>query len=572
MILKSLYDYAQSQSDAIPPSGMERKEIEFVIVIDSEGKFKRFEHKRIDKKQCVSFLVAKGVKRTSAPKSNILWDNGKYVLSKNDKNGKCNALFIDIIKDIATKHPEDVSIQALLKFYTQPESDREEKMMADPIFSKVEDSLSANFSFRYEPDDMLIAEKKYLFDHLISESSEGTESGRCLVTGVRGPLVRTTTPTPLPDNSPMAALVAFQVNSGYDSYGKTQAYNSPISVESEETFSAVLKKFLGKDSRNKVRLGNRMILFWGSGANDIDNEVEEGLMSILEIPDKKAVNLDEKIEKVSKLFKSIFSGEIKTTLDDRFHILGLAPNTGRIAVVLWMDSELKDFAGKMLSHFDNMEIVDNRPPDKRSPYVGVYSMVSAVTQGGKISDALPNLVDETVKSVILGTPYPFPLYTGALNRIKAELSERSPTIQRVAILKAYINRKYNNQNQHKQLTVMLDKNNTNPGYLCGRLTAVLEKIQSDANTGDSIRTRYMGAASATPASVMPAMLNLSLHHSEKLSEGSRIHFEQLKQEIIDKLSADGCFPAHLDLNDQGRFFVGYYHQRTDLYTKKENKQ
>lgn len=119
---------------------------------------------------------------------------------------------------------------------------------------------------------------------------------------------------------------------------------------------------------------------------------------------------------------------------------------------------------------------------------------------------------------------------------------------------------------------MLDKNNINPGYLCGRLTAVLEKIQSDANTGDSIRTRYMGAASATPASVMPAMLNLSLHHSEKLSEGSRIYFEQLKQEIVDKLSADGCFPAHLDLNDQGRFFVGYYHQRTDLYTKKENKQ
>lgn len=119
---------------------------------------------------------------------------------------------------------------------------------------------------------------------------------------------------------------------------------------------------------------------------------------------------------------------------------------------------------------------------------------------------------------------------------------------------------------------MLDKNNTNTGYLCGRLTAVLEKIQSDANTGDSIRTRYMGAASATPAAVMPAMLNLSLHHSEKLSEGSRVFYELLKQEIIDKLSAGDCFPAHLDLNDQGRFFVGYYHQRADLYTKKEDKK
>lgn len=116
---------------------------------------------------------------------------------------------------------------------------------------------------------------------------------------------------------------------------------------------------------------------------------------------------------------------------------------------------------------------------------------------------------------------------------------------------------------------MLDKTNDNAGYLCGRLAAVLEKIQKDAGSGDSIRTRYMGAASATPAAVFPAMLNVSVHHSDKLSEGSRIYYEQLKQEIIDKLSVDG-FPNHLDLNDQGRFFVGYYHQRTDLYTKKED--
>lgn len=571
MILKSLYDYAQAQSDAMPPRGMERKEIEFVIVIDTDGNFKRFEHRRIDKKKCASFLVAKGVKRTSSPKSNILWDNGKYVLGKGDKNGKCYALFVDIVNDIAAKHPEDVSIQALFKFYSNSQAGLEEKMMADPLYPVVTEALASNFSFRYEYDDMLIAEKKQLFEHLLDETSDDTEYGRCLITGERGPLVRTTTATPLPDNSPMASLVSFQTKSGYDSYGKEQAYNAPISAEAEEAYSTVLKKFLGKESHNKVRLGNRMLLFWGSGEKNVSAEVEGGLMSLLEIPDKKTENLDEKIDKVTKLFKSIFSGEIKTTLDDRFHILGLAPNTGRIAVVLWMDSELKDFAGQMLRHFDDMEIVDNRNPDKRRPYVGVYSMVSAVTQGGKISDALPNLVDETVKSVIFGAPYPFPLYTGAMQRIKAELSDMSPTIQRVAIIKAYINRKFRNNNQHKPLQVMLDTTNTNPGYLCGRLTAVLEKIQADAQTGDSIRTRYMGAASATPAAVMPAMLNLSLHHSEKLSEAARIYYEKLKQEIINLLPADG-FPAHLDLNDQGRFFVGYFHQRADLYTKKENKQ
>ena len=103
--------------------------------------------------------------------------------------------------------------------------------------------------------------------------------------------------------------------------------------------------------------------------------------------------------------------------------------------------------------------------------------------------------------------------------------------------------------------------------MCGRLFAVLEKIQEEANNQHSIRERYMNSASATPAMVFPTILNLSYHHIERLNEGRTVQFEKLKQEIVDKISADG-FPAHLDLQDQGRFFVGYYHQRQDFFEKK----
>ena len=115
---------------------------------------------------------------------------------------------------------------------------------------------------------------------------------------------------------------------------------------------------------------------------------------------------------------------------------------------------------------------------------------------------------------------------------------------------------------------MLDKENQNQGYLCGRLFAVLDKIQGDANSQHTIRERYMNAASVTPAAVFATILNLSSHHSEKLGEGSKIYYEKLKQEIIDKISADG-FPAHLDLQDQGRFFVWYYHQQQSFYAKND---
>lgn len=118
---------------------------------------------------------------------------------------------------------------------------------------------------------------------------------------------------------------------------------------------------------------------------------------------------------------------------------------------------------------------------------------------------------------------------------------------------------------------MLDKTNDNIGYLCGRLFATLVKIQEEANGISSIRERYMNSASTTPAVVFANLLNLSIHHEEKLNPGRKIQFEQLKSEILDKVTAVG-FPAHLDINDQARFFVGYYHQRQDFFTKKAEKE
>lgn len=568
MILKSLYDYAKMLGDKIPPEGLELKEIEFVIVIDAEGRFKRFESKRIDKRRCAAFMVAKGMKRTVAPKPNTLWDNGKYVLGLDESDQKCNSLFIDRVRLIAQDHPDDLSIKALVKFYDMPRDERERLISADSLYEDVRQSYGSNFSFRLETDDCLIAEKSYLFLDLTDSSSE-TVIGRCLVTGTKGPIVRTATPTPLPGCLPMASLVSFQKNSGYDSYGKKQAYNAPISFEADALYSAAIKKLAAKDSRNKVWINKRLFLFWGSSEREINRQFEESMAVLLGSYDNNICDdPDEKVDKVSKLFKSIFSGEITTTLDDRFHILGLAPHPGRIAVVLWVDCSLKDFAGKIFDHFHDMEIIDDRHPDKRRPFVGVYSMISAITQSDA-SNTISNLAENITKAILFGTPYPMQLYTAVLKRIRAELSKYSVPIQLAAIIKAYLNRATKNSSNIKPLQPMLDKTNDNAGYLCGRLAAVLEKIQKDADCGDSIRTRYLGAASTTPATVFPALLNVSVHHSDKLSEGSRIYYEQLKQEIIDKLSVDG-FPNHLDLNDQGSFFVGYYHQRTDLYTKKED--
>ena len=613
MILKRLYEFTQNVKDNIPPRGTELKEIPYIIVIDTNGKFKRFESKRIDKHKSVTFIVPKAVAHRNTPKPNTLWDNGKYVLGFEIEDGEYKDSFIKIIRKISELHKDEVSIQALSRFYDVPAEETIRLMESDPLYNEVVGSYSSNFSFKLDGDDEIIAEKIYLIEGLSPEVTEKEVFGRCLVTGLYGPLVRTSTPTPLPGNTASAALVSFQVNSGYDSYGIKQAFNAPISADAEWAVTTALKYMSRKDSRNKARIGKRIFLFWNGGSVAEKDDVTECFAFLLDIPAKSVQNPNDNVEKFTKLIKSIFSGKIRTSLDDRFYILGLAPNLGRIAVVLWVDCQLKEFAEKILSHFEDMEIVDTRKEESRKPYVGVYSMISAVTRkkrqqpkalkqnkqesdscSVKLSGVMPNLPEYVTEAVINGTPYPVSLYMGALERIRQELSnsndnwqqthkreekfkrvhkehsDSAVTIQRAAILKAYINRKEKFNNKHKKLTIMLDKSNKNSGYLCGRLAAVLVRIQEEAKSGDSIRTRYMASASSTPATVFPAMLNVSVHHSEKLNDSSRIFFEQLKQEIIDKMPVEG-FPAHLDLSDQGRFFVGYYHQCAEFYTKKDKK-
>lgn len=572
MILKALYDYYKRMEAHLPAFGMELKEIHYVVIIDKNGNFLRFESKRIDKKLTTQFCVAKGFKRTSAPKSNILWDNGKYVFGFNPEDKKCHDLFVDIVIDLAGKYKEDSSIQALKKFYTRDINEIKRLFESDILWDEISKSLSSNFSFQLEGDDVLIAEKKELIKDYLTpsdgnpsgKSKDGPKTGVCLITGKKSPIVRLTTATPILNCQSVASLVGIQVSSGYDSYGKSQAYNSPISEEAEFAYSTALKKLLGKESKNKYTIGQRIFLFWGSKENKVMSEAEALFCDFLNIDFiKQEQNPDEKISEVEKFFKAIWSGEIKTELDDKFFFLGLAPNIGRIAVVYFEEVSLKDFAEKLLRHFEDMEIVDSRPKDKQRPYRGLYSILSSVTLGGKASDASPNLPEAVMRSMLDGIPYPYQLLTSTIQRINAEYMVSTC---RAAILKAYISRK-EIQTSNK-LSIMLDKNNDNSGYLCGRLTAVLEKIQSDVNSGDSIKTRFMTAASATPSAVFPSMLSLSMHHMEKLSEGSRIFYEQLKQEIIEKLSSDG-FPSQFDLMDQGRFFVGYYHQRADLYTSKK---
>ncbi len=580
MILKALYDYYH-RSGNLPPMGFERKEICFIIVIDEDGNFKRIEDTRDDEGTPMLFVVPRGEKRSgTTPKAQLLWDNIEYVLAvpKEDNDsakGKAqekNKAFVERCRSIADAMHNVKEFQAICAFYEKGISQVETASNWNDVLKE----RTRNISFRLESSLTIIPSIDKVEEYLsTNDRSKDSISQYCLVTGEKKLIVRLTAATPIRGSKSTAGLITFKEDKGYDSYGKTQCYNAPISVEAEFYISTAINTLLSNDSRNKFTIGDRTFLFWASKNDDACSEVENSFFDFL--GNANADNPNANIAEVKELWKSIWSGIEQSSTDSRFYMLGLAPNAARIAVVYWNECSLKEFAGRILQHFADMEIVDIRKEKK--PYMGIYSMLSAVTLEGNPSDVQPNLPEAVLKSIVQGLPYPFTLYSSCIRRINAEMSKKdksgklinSCTIARMGIIKAYLNRLNNNEIHNE-----MDINNLNVGYLCGRLFAVLDRKQekgSKNNSGSvvrSIKERYMSAASTTPAVVFSRAINLARYYEDKLKARDAEDLESILQEILTKMPTTG-FPAHLDLQDQGRFFVGYYQQRAHFFKDDDNK-
>lgn len=590
MILQALYEY-YNRSDKVAPIGKEIKEIAFLVVIKHDGTFVRIENTHDEDGNGNKYLVSKSWGRTgTTPQPFHFWDNFSYVfgfsiadivVEKDDidkeklekckkeiaKNKKNHRGFVDYVSHMRNLHPNDIDINAVFLFYKKYDDILVSLLRNSSIWDIIKKNLTKNISFLIEGETEIIAGKERVIAYSEKKKNERGKS-ICLVTGNKCSPTSTFTKIKLGKFSD-TKLISFQKGSGYDSYGKEQGNNAPISEDAEFKCSTALKKMLEYGSRNKFEIGNRTFVFWSSSQSVEGQYVEKSIFDLFGLSNN---NQDKGIENVRKNFESIFNGRSQLNKDGWFYILGIYPaNKARIAVSYWAEIPLMNFIEFIINHFRDMEIISAH---KNQSYMGLHSILKAITLDEKIygddSKLQPNIAESVVKSILQGLPYPQPLFSSCIRRIRAESSKKEYpiTTTRAAIIKAYINRLNDKQ---QKIGIMLDKENPNQGYLCGRLFAVLDKIQGDANNQHTIRERYMNAASATPATVFATILNLSSHHSEKLNEGRKIFYEKLKQEIIEKISADG-FPSHLDLQDQGRFFVGYYHQQQSFYMKNDEQK
>lgn len=573
--LKEYYDRKASDAESdIAPEGFERKPIPFLIVIGRNGKFINLEdtRERIGNRFIAkTFLVPRSKPRAgslSYETTFLLWDHAGYVLQHPDDNKAKNqhTTWLRSLKELPTELNNDEGVTAILKFY---DSGGVDDVKSHKTWNECTKVLSCNMTFKLAGEILPIpcchAVQEYVKQALKSSSDITDESiedkviGRCLVTGEVGEIVRVHSDTRISKDS--KKLVSFQKNSGFDSYGKEQGYNAPVGKSAEFAYTTALNTLLKSSPRMLV--GDAVSVCWSEKSSDLENQIADFFSE----PPKD--DPDRGVRAIESLFKSIKSGAFLADENEknRFYVLGLSPNSARIAIRFWIVGTVAGMAVKIKQHFDDLRIVHG-PRDK--DVFSLFRLLVSTAAQGKADNITPNLAGDTIRSILEGLPYPKTLLSAAVRRNRAE---QEVTYYRAALIKACINRstRFKNTSIKEELKMSLDENNTNIGYRLGRLFATLEKIQQEANPGinSTIRDRFYGAASGTPVAVFGNLMRLKNHHLAKLeSTGRRVFFEKRLGQIIDGVEAKIAFPTHLSLEDQGRFAIGYYHQIQDFFTKK----
>lgn len=509
------------------------------------------------------------VKRTVGVEANFLCDNSSYVLGIDAKGKPERAL--QCFQAFRAKHHQLLdgcahpAAIALLRFLDgwKPEEAANNLVLSERMTELIK---GGNIVFSYKDAYLQDIEELRQVWQLHFDSEENAVTRQCLVTGREAP-VQVLHPSikGVPGaQSSGASLVSFNASS-LESYGCDggQGLNAPVSTYAAFAYGAALNYLLSNE-RCHLYMGETTVVYWTEdgeegyagffsnlfGSNTMDDGMLEGALKA--VAEGKNAN---------------WNG-MPLNPDNRFYILGLSPNAARLSVRFFLCNSFGTLMQNVLRHQEDLQIV--KPAYDTWNELSLWWLLRETFNRNAREKKNPHaqMEGDLMRSILLGLPYPETLFERVQLRIRAE---RDVTRGRAAIIKAYLLRCPHFANK-EVLTVELNQETKYPPYLLGRLFAVLEALQQQANPGinATIKDRYFSSACATPAIVFPTLIKLAQAHLKKLDDGWRIYFDKQIGEILSAMTE--TYPARLPLQDQGVFQLGYYHQTQRRYQKKEEQE
>lgn len=563
----------------VPSYGFSEEKIGWVLELDSKGNLVNvIPNLTADKKPKPKLMsVPRPEKRTSGIKPNFLWDKTAYVLGVESNQDKASA------KDQPIKFAEK-TFEAFKQYHLDLLADsNDEGLMA--IRNFLQQWQPEHFAKSICPTEMLdanvvfklVGTSGYIHQREAAQTlwasllvNEDSEQGLCLISGEIAPIARLHPAIKgvYGGQSAGGSIISFNKES-FTSFGKEQGSNAPVSEQAAFAYTTALN-YLLRTEDHRLTIGDASTVFWAEADNTTQAEAAEGFFAALMTPPDDEQENDKIFKKLQEVSKGRPLAEISPELSEntRFYVLGLAPNAARISVRFWLDTTFGQLAKNLSEHWQDLAL---EPCAWKTP-PSIWQLLLQTASLGKSENISPVLAGEMARAVISGHLYPMSLLSQLVTRIRADGDING---LRVALMKAVLQRKFRKGLIKQGVPMSLNKESDNHAYLLGRLFAVLERIQTQAlgelNAG--IADRYYGSASAVPFSVFPRLLSGAKHHLSRLRKdksGMAVNLDKDLGEIIANLPEN--FPRHLSIDEQGRFAIGYYHQKQSYFAKKETTE
>lgn len=562
---------------AAPPYGYSSEAVSFVMVLSRAGAvvdvLDRRDHLEGRAPLPSRMNVPRAATRSVNVAPNFLWDKTAYVFGVTKdpvrrtpvacRRGEHDA-FAEFHERLF-ENTDDEGLRSLLIFLAGWDA---EQYLGLPHATEM---LDANVVFRLDGAGEELLHERAAARELWRRHLAGKANGRrvCLVTGARAATSRLHPKIKgvYGAQSSGASLVSFN-RDAFSSYGMVQGDNASVSEPATFRYTTALNALLARDSGRRVRFGDTTTVFWADAATggSAASACEDLFAVLLEPHSADAAQGSGLADTVTALADSRLLSTARPDLDERtrFFVLGLAPNAARVSVRFWHEDSIGALARRVADHWRDLRI---EPwPWKAMP--AVWQLLLQTAAQGKPENVSPTLAGALMRAILTGSRYPHSLLAAVVARMRADKNING---SRAAVCKACLARDHRLGFEDEETPMSLDRENDNPAYLLGRLFAVYEGAQHAAlgpNINATIKDRYFGAASATPASVFPLLERRTAAHLASLRKGDRGGLARWYEREIDAILSgmSAAFPRSLRLEDQGRFAIGYHHQRSAART------
>lgn len=563
MLVQALARYADTYlSDQLIDPAFETKPVPLVLELSKDGRFLGWverEETITRGKKDVKFVPAHEVPKSPVNRNSgihplLAYDDAKWVLGPGEKHDE----FVSLLRE-AAEATGDEGLKACVGFYDRTE---EIAKAAASFNAKVTGGILLSVS----PDGPVILRPKVkdfwrgVYQRKLGKRNEKGGEGMCLISGRFGPVAPTHDPVKrVPGGQPSGVkLMSFDKNA-FESYGWEKNANSPVSPNRAQAYVLALNALLASGEKSRVNHGGVAFLFWLRKA-----EAEFDPMAILERAEP---------DMVRRLLEIRAEGWRRIEPND-FYLLAVSGNGGRLVVRQWMEAPLAKVLENVAGWFEGLRVADGSGGTPAPPKM--WQLLGGGVLGRE--EAPEGWSLDLTRRALFGQRLGLAILAAALARMR--LGEQKFNVVRCGLIRLAVNDWIEREEKGaKQMGVELNEDEVHGAYLCGRLLALFDGLQYQANpnVNQTVADRYYTLASTYPQLAFPKIEDLGMKHLRKLRRdkpGAAVRIEREMDEVRGQLGV--VFPGPLSLVDQGRFALGFHHQRAEGFRRakeaKENRE